>query len=328
MQRAHGPVAPRAAPARRRRRAGQRQQGQHDGEGRRLPPYPRAHERGARGRPAGPDGGGRPRAADPHGQGRGAARHGRRARSARDRDPGRERRGRRRPAATPGTTEALLDRLALTEARIAAMADGLRHVATLPDPVGEVVRGSTPAERPGAAPGPRAARRRRHRLRGPAERHRRRRRAVPQERQRGAAARQRQRLPAATPRSSTCWRPPPPRRACPRTASSSCPAPTAVSVKELMQARGLVDVLIPRGGAGLIESVVTESTGAGHRDRRRQLHRLRRRERRPRQGGRHHRQRQDLAAERLQRRRDAARARRRRRRLPAARGRRRSRPRA
>jgi glutamate-5-semialdehyde dehydrogenase len=32
------------------------------------------------------------------------------------------------------------------------------------------------------------------------------------------------------------------------------------SVKELMRARGLVDVLIPRGGAGLIASVVEEST--------------------------------------------------------------------
>ncbi|MFC0622616.1 glutamate-5-semialdehyde dehydrogenase [Kribbella deserti] len=32
------------------------------------------------------------------------------------------------------------------------------------------------------------------------------------------------------------------------------------AVKELMQARGLVDVLIPRGGAGLIKAVVSEST--------------------------------------------------------------------
>ena len=42
-----------------------------------------------------------------------------------------------------GTTEALLDRLSLDRSRVAAMADGLRHVATLPDPVGEVVRGSS-----------------------------------------------------------------------------------------------------------------------------------------------------------------------------------------
>src|SRR5438034_11480185 len=38
---------------------------------------------------------------------------------------------------------ALLDRLALSPARVAGMADGLRQVADLPDPVGEVVRGST-----------------------------------------------------------------------------------------------------------------------------------------------------------------------------------------
>src|SRR3954468_7174970 len=42
-----------------------------------------------------------------------------------------------------GTTEALLDRLSLDASRVAAMADGLRHVATLPDPIGEVVRGSS-----------------------------------------------------------------------------------------------------------------------------------------------------------------------------------------
>jgi glutamate-5-semialdehyde dehydrogenase len=38
------------------------------------------------------------------------------------------------------------------------------------------------------------------------------------------------------------------------------PADSRESVKELMTARGLVDVLIPRGGAGLIRSVVEEST--------------------------------------------------------------------
>ena len=37
----------------------------------------------------------------------------------------------------------LLDRLTLTEQRIGAIADALRFVATLPDPVGEVRRGST-----------------------------------------------------------------------------------------------------------------------------------------------------------------------------------------
>jgi len=38
------------------------------------------------------------------------------------------------------------------------------------------------------------------------------------------------------------------------------PAESRETVKELMRARGLVDVLVPRGGAGLIRSVVEEST--------------------------------------------------------------------
>lgn len=38
-----------------------------------------------------------------------------------------------------GTSKAMLDRLALTEERILAMADGLRDVIALPDPVGEVL---------------------------------------------------------------------------------------------------------------------------------------------------------------------------------------------
>jgi len=42
-----------------------------------------------------------------------------------------------------GTSPALLDRLALSADRIAGIADSLRELAGLPDPVGEVVRGST-----------------------------------------------------------------------------------------------------------------------------------------------------------------------------------------
>src|SRR5438093_139427 len=51
--------------------------------------------------------------------------------NARDLEAGRE----------AGLTAALLDRLALDEARVAAMADGVRQVAALEDPVGEVVEG-------------------------------------------------------------------------------------------------------------------------------------------------------------------------------------------
>jgi glutamate-5-semialdehyde dehydrogenase len=42
-----------------------------------------------------------------------------------------------------GLSDALLDRLALDEGRIAAMAAGVRTIASLPDPVGEVIDGST-----------------------------------------------------------------------------------------------------------------------------------------------------------------------------------------
>ncbi|MHB1569098.1 MAG: glutamate-5-semialdehyde dehydrogenase [Solirubrobacteraceae bacterium] len=42
-----------------------------------------------------------------------------------------------------GLSAALLDRLALDERRVTAMADGVRRIAALPDPVGEVIDGST-----------------------------------------------------------------------------------------------------------------------------------------------------------------------------------------
>jgi glutamate-5-semialdehyde dehydrogenase len=44
-----------------------------------------------------------------------------------------------------GTSTALIDRLRLTPDRIAGMVDGLRELAALPDPVGDVVRGWTNA---------------------------------------------------------------------------------------------------------------------------------------------------------------------------------------
>jgi glutamate-5-semialdehyde dehydrogenase len=69
-------------------------------------------------------------------------RHGRRAGRARRRGARRQRRrrrggrGRRHPAS-------VLDRLRLDHARIAGVADALRQLVALPDPVGDVVRGST-----------------------------------------------------------------------------------------------------------------------------------------------------------------------------------------
>src|SRR5690349_12698587 len=46
-------------------------------------------------------------------------------------------------AEAAGTPAHLIDRLRLDSTRVAAMAQGLRDVAALPDPVGEVLRGST-----------------------------------------------------------------------------------------------------------------------------------------------------------------------------------------
>ncbi|MFA6300127.1 MAG: aldehyde dehydrogenase family protein, partial [Nocardioides sp.] len=46
-------------------------------------------------------------------------------------------------AEADGTPANIIDRLRLTPERLDAMAQGLRDVAGLPDPVGEVVRGST-----------------------------------------------------------------------------------------------------------------------------------------------------------------------------------------
>lgn len=42
-----------------------------------------------------------------------------------------------------GMTDGLLDRLTLTDERIVAISDALRDLAALPDPVGEIIRGST-----------------------------------------------------------------------------------------------------------------------------------------------------------------------------------------
>ena len=43
-----------------------------------------------------------------------------------------------------GLSNAMLDRLRLDEARVAAIADGIRQVATLPDPVGQILDQWTP----------------------------------------------------------------------------------------------------------------------------------------------------------------------------------------
>ncbi|GAB3658070.1 glutamate-5-semialdehyde dehydrogenase [Nocardioides korecus] len=162
-------------------------------------------------------------------------------------------------ARAASTGEHLLDRLRLDDARLASMAQGLRDVAGLPDPVGEVLRGSTLANglqlrqvrvpfgvvgiiyeaRPNVtadAAGICLKSGNAVLLRGSSSA--RRTNAAVVEVLRGAVAE------VGLPQDVVCL----------------VPGEGHEAVKELMRARGLVDVLIPRGGAGLIRTVVEEST--------------------------------------------------------------------
>ncbi|SDR78512.1 glutamate-5-semialdehyde dehydrogenase [Nocardioides scoriae] len=158
-----------------------------------------------------------------------------------------------------GTPEHLLDRLRLDADRLAAMAQGLRDVAGLPDPVGEVVRGSTLAN------GLRL-----RQVRVPFgvvgiiyE-------ARPNVTADAAGICLKSGNAVLLRGSSSALRSNTAVVAALRAGASSAGLPADVvqllagegheSVKELMRARGLVDVLVPRGGAGLISSVVEEST--------------------------------------------------------------------
>src|SRR6478672_13872998 len=158
-----------------------------------------------------------------------------------------------------GTPANIVDRLRLDDERLAAMAQGLRDVAGLPDPVGEVVRGSTLANglelrqvrvpfgvvgiiyeaRPNVtadAAGICLKSGNAVLLRGSSSA--RSSNAALVEVLRGAAS----------------------GAGLDADVVQLVPGDSHESVKVLMRARGLVDVLIPRGGAGLIRSVVEEST--------------------------------------------------------------------
>jgi glutamate-5-semialdehyde dehydrogenase len=167
------------------------------------------------------------------------------------------------------TPEAIVDRLRLDEARVGAMAQGLRDVAGLPDPVGEVVRGSTLANglelrqvrvpfgvvgmiyeaRPNVtadAAGICLKSGNASLLRG------------------SSSARRSNEAIVAALREAVAG------AGLPVDAVQLVPGEGHDAAKVLMRARGLVDVLIPRGGAGLIRSVVEESvvpvieTGVGN----------------------------------------------------------------
>ncbi|MCB0896119.1 MAG: glutamate-5-semialdehyde dehydrogenase [Nocardioides sp.] len=158
-----------------------------------------------------------------------------------------------------GTPPNIVDRLRLTTERLVGMAQGLRDVAGLPDPVGEVVRGSTLANglelrqvrvpfgvvgmiyeaRPNVtadAAGICLKSGNAVLLRG------------------SSSARSSNTAIVAALRGAVAT------AGLDADVVQLVPGDTHDSVKELMRARGYVDVLIPRGGAGLIRSVVEEST--------------------------------------------------------------------
>jgi len=167
-----------------------------------------------------------------------------------------------------GTSAALIDRLRLTPDRIAGMVEGLRELAALPDPVGDVVRGWTNANgvqvrqvrvpfgvvgiiyeaRPNVtadAGGICLKSGNAVLLRGSS-----------------SAAESNAAIVEALQAGLVD-------AGLPADAIQLVPGPREVT-NELMAARGLVDVLIPRGGAGLIDTVVRNSqvpvieTGVGN----------------------------------------------------------------
>ncbi|HKE64618.1 MAG TPA: glutamate-5-semialdehyde dehydrogenase [Micromonosporaceae bacterium] len=158
-----------------------------------------------------------------------------------------------------GTPDAIIDRLALDEARIASIAAGLRDTAGLADPIGDVVRGGTLPNglevrqirvpfgvvgmiyeaRPNVtvdAGGLCLKSGNAVLLRGSS-----------------SAMRSNAAIVAALREAVD-------KAGLPADAIQLVDASTRDTVRELMTARGLVDVLIPRGGADLIRSVVDGST--------------------------------------------------------------------
>ncbi|MFD9478594.1 MULTISPECIES: glutamate-5-semialdehyde dehydrogenase [Streptomyces] len=162
-------------------------------------------------------------------------------------------------ARAAGTSETVIDRLTLTAERVAAIASDVRDVAALPDPVGEVVRGNT-------LPNGIDLRQ----IRVPLgvvgiiyE-------ARPNVTVDAAALCLKSGNAVLLRGSSSAYssntalvailRDAVESAGLPADAIQLVPGESRDSVRELMRARGLVDVLIPRGGASLIKTVVEEST--------------------------------------------------------------------
>jgi glutamate-5-semialdehyde dehydrogenase len=162
-------------------------------------------------------------------------------------------------ARAAGTSETVIDRLTLTRERVAAIAADVRDVAGLPDPVGEVVRGSTLPNgldlrqvrvplgvvgiiyeaRPNVTVDAAALCLKSGN-------------AVLL---RGSSSAYSSNLALVTVLRDAVGG-----AGLPADAVQLVPGESRESVRELMRARGMVDVLIPRGGASLIRTVVEQST--------------------------------------------------------------------
>ena len=158
-----------------------------------------------------------------------------------------------------GLGDGLVDRLTLDPDRVAAMADGLRDVAALPDPVGEVVRGYTQPNgleiRQVRVPFGVVAMIYEARPNVTVD-------AAGLALKSGNAALLRG---SASAYESNCvlvevLAAAAEKAGLPRDAVLLVPGTDRASVDHLLRARGLVDLIIPRGGAGLINHVVENAT--------------------------------------------------------------------
>ncbi|MDT0377516.1 glutamate-5-semialdehyde dehydrogenase [Streptomyces sp. DSM 42041] len=162
-------------------------------------------------------------------------------------------------AQAAGTADAIVDRLTLTPERIAAIAADVRDVVALPDPVGEVVRGST-------LPNGLELRQVRVPLGVVGIVYE----ARPNVTVDAAALCLKSGNAVLLRGSSSAYasntalvgvlRDAVAGAGLPADAVQLVPGESRDAIRELMRARGLVDVLIPRGGASLIRTVVEEST--------------------------------------------------------------------
>ncbi len=168
-----------------------------------------------------------------------------------------------------GTPANIIDRLRLDRSRLEGMAAGLREVAALPDPVGEVLRGSTLANglelRQVRVPFGVVGMIYEARPNVTAD-------AAGICLKSGNAVLLRGSSSAASSNAAIvqALRGAVEASGLPADCVQLVPATSHETVKALMRARGLVDVLIPRGGAGLIRTVVEEAivpvieTGVGN----------------------------------------------------------------